>query len=202
MLCPRQPIRGQYSGCCTHASQSEDSILDVVPRPANQITVFWMLCPRQPIRGQYSGCCAYVSQSEDSILDVVPKPANQRTVFWMLCPCDQWQCPDEVQLLSPELRRLWTRTGRGSWRMGQRTPRKITKIGTVVAQRVDVLSQSKVNLKIIYLLDSSILIVWLRLKGDDRENEIEDNLQTIDCMVSNLRLPGLMAKYFQPLCSN
>ena len=40
----------------------------------------------------------------------------------------------------------------------------------------------------------------MRLKGDDRENEIEDNLQTIDCMVSNLRLPGLMAKYFQLLC--
>ena len=26
-----------------------------------------------------------------------------------------------------------------------------------------------------------------RLKGDDRENEIEENLQAIDCMVSNLR---------------
>ena len=31
MLYPRQPIRGQYSGCCAEASQSEDSILDVVP---------------------------------------------------------------------------------------------------------------------------------------------------------------------------
>lgn len=26
-----------------------------------------------------------------------------------------------------------------------------------------------------------------RIQGDDRENEIEDNLQAIDCMVSNLR---------------
>jgi len=26
-----------------------------------------------------------------------------------------------------------------------------------------------------------------KLKGDDRENEIEENLQAIDCMVSNLR---------------
>jgi len=26
-----------------------------------------------------------------------------------------------------------------------------------------------------------------KLQGDDRENEIEDNLQAIDCMVSNLR---------------
>ena len=31
--------------------------------------------------------------------------------------------------------------------------------------------------------------VWrmFRIQGDDRENEIEDNLQAIDCMVSNLR---------------
>ena len=28
---------------------------------------------------------------------------------------------------------------------------------------------------------------YYRLKGDDRENEIEENLQAIDCMVSNLR---------------
>ena len=27
----------------------------------------------------------------------------------------------------------------------------------------------------------------IRIQGDDRENEIEDNLQAIDCMVSNLR---------------
>ena len=26
-----------------------------------------------------------------------------------------------------------------------------------------------------------------RIQGDDRETEIEDNLQAIDCMVSNLR---------------
>ena len=32
------------------------------------------------------------------------------------------------------------------------------------------------------------MIWWLfRIQGDDRENEIEDNLQAIDCMVSNLR---------------
>ena len=46
---------------CTQVSQSENSILDVVPTPANPRTVFWMLCPRQPIREQYSGCCAYVT---------------------------------------------------------------------------------------------------------------------------------------------
>lgn len=39
----------------------------------------------------------------------------------------------------------------------------------------------------------------MRLKGDDRENEIEDNLQTIDCMVSNLRLLRLYGKMFSTI---
>ena len=41
----------------------------------------------------------------------------------------------------------------------------------------------------------------MRLKGDDRENEIEDNLQTIDCMVSNLRLLRLYGKMFSTIMS-
>ena len=41
----------------------------------------------------------------------------------------------------------------------------------------------------------------MRLKGDDRENEIEDNLQTIDCMVSNLRLLRLHGKMFSTTMS-
>ena len=41
----------------------------------------------------------------------------------------------------------------------------------------------------------------MRLKGDDRENEIEDNLQTIDCMVSNLRLIRLYGKMFSTTMS-
>ena len=41
----------------------------------------------------------------------------------------------------------------------------------------------------------------MRLKGDDRENEIEDNLQMIDCMVSNLRLLRLYGKMFSTTMS-
>ena len=69
--------------------------------------------------------------------------------------------------------------------MAQQIPRKITKILTAEGQKAAVLFQSKISL---YRLTLYTRIVYaFRLKGDDRENEIEENLQAIDCMVSNLR---------------
>ena len=107
--------------------------------------------------------------------------------------CDQDQCrhhQDHQDYPPSSLERInqSTKMECGSSKMAQQIPRKITKILTAEGQKAAVLFQSKISS---YRLTLYTRIVYVfRLKGDDRENEIEE-LKDVEAVFYNNRVASI-----------
>ena len=71
----------------------------------------------------------------------------------------------------------------GTLRMGQQILQRITRTGIMGQGDMDGLLQSRIS----STLRSEKIAFLQRIQGDERETEMEENLQTVDGMLANLR---------------